>query len=316
MKVVYHHSVGPWMKSRLRGLADSAGLEVAVVEPGDEKALKSKLSEVEVVWHVLEPFRKEDIESAPKLSLIHKFGVGVNTIDIDAASAQNIAVCNMPGSNSRAVAEATLNLILSCLRRTSWVHQHLATGGWKLPPNDAESIVELNGRTVGLIGYGDIPKTMAPILKAFGADILYTATSEKPDALGEFRDMDSLLLESDIVSLHVPLTEITAMLLDRGRLESMKPGAILINTARGGLVDQEALVDLLNSRHIACAGLDVLAQEPADTGDAILGLENVVLSPHIAWQTRETLERSIDLAGENCRRLRLGEPFQNQVNEF
>ena len=174
--------------------------------------------------------------------------------------------------------------------------------------------MELSGRTVGLVGYGGIPRILAPILVALGARVLYTATSPKEDAVGEWRGLPQLLGESDIVSLHVPLTGDTAGMLDRQALMLMKPGAILINTGRGEVVDQAGLVDVLRSGHLAAAGLDVFASEPISPNDPILALDNVVLAPHVAWQTRETLERSLAVATENCRRLRSGEPLLHQVN--
>ena len=315
MKVIYHHTAGPWMRQRLGALADEAGLDVVVVAPEDHHRLRSALADAEVVWHVLEPMTADFIEAASRLRLIQKIGVGVNTIDVGVATARGIAVCNMPGTNSRAVAEMALALMLGCLRRLAWFHDRTRTGrGWDVPAAVPEGCLELGGRTVGLVGYGGIPRILAPILVALGARVLYTATSPKEDAMGEWRALPQLLSESDIVSLHVPLTDDTAGMLDRRALMLMKPGAILINTGRGEVVDQPSLVEVLRSGHLAAAGLDVFAREPVAPEDPILGLDNVVLAPHVAWQTRETLERSLAVATENCRRLREGEPLLHRVN--
>ncbi len=315
MKVVYHHTAGPWMRRRLRELDREAGLRVVAVEPTDPDRMLTELADAEVVWHVLEPMTAALMEAGPGLRLVQKIGVGVNTIDLAAARARRIAVCNMPGANSRAVAEMTLALILACLRRLPWFHEQTRSGrGWRIPRDVPESCMELAGRTVGLVGYGGIPRILGPILVALGADVLYTATSRKETAVGEWRDLHELLREADIVSLHVPLTERTAGILDRNALAMMKPGAILINTSRGEVVDQASLVEALQSGQLAAAGLDVFAAEPVPSGNAILDLDNVVLAPHVAWQTRETLVRSLEVAVENCRRLRTGEPLLNQVN--
>ena len=315
MKVIYHHTAGPWMRQRLHALADEAGLDVVTVAPDDHDGLDTALADAEVIWHVLEPFTAAHIEAAPRLRLIQKIGVGVNTIDVEAANAQGVAVCNMPGTNSRAVAEMALALMLGCLRRLAWFHERTRSGrGWQIAPEVPEGCMELGGRTVGLVGYGSIPRILAPILTALGARVLYTATSPKDDAIGEWRGLRQLLRESDIVSLHVPLTEETDGMIDRQALASMKPGAILINTGRGEVVDQLALVEVLRSGHLAAAGLDVFASEPVVPNDPILALDNVVLAPHVAWQTRETLERSLAVATENCRRLSAGEPLLHQVN--
>ena len=315
MKVIYHHTAGPWLVRRLQALDDDAGLEVEVVAPEDHPGLRLALDDAVVVWHVLEPMTAASIDAAPNLRLIQKIGVGVNTIDVAAATDRGIAVCNMPGTNSRAVAEMALALMLGCLRRLAWFHDRTRAGhGWDIPAGVPEGCMELGGRTVGLVGYGGIPRILAPILVGLGADVLYTATSPKADATGEWRRLPRLLQESDIVSLHVPLTEDTAGMIDRQALRLMKPGAILINTGRGEVVDQTALVEVLRSGHLSAAGLDVFASEPVAPDDPILGLDNVVLAPHIAWQTRETLERSLVVAIENCRRLQAGEPLLHQVN--
>ena len=315
MKVIYHHTAGPWLVRRLQELEGEAGLDVVVVTPEDHHGLRSAVADADVVWHVLEPMTAASIDTALRLRLIQKIGVGVNTIDVGAATARDIAVCNMPGTNSRAVAEMTLALMLGCLRRLPWFHERTRAGrGWDIPAEVPEPCMELSGRTVGLVGYGGIPRILGPVLVALGARVLYTATSPKENAIGEWRGLPQLLSESDIVSLHVPLTEHTAEMIDRQALMLMKPGAILINTGRGEVVDQTALCEVLRAGHLAAAGLDVFASEPVAPNDPILSLDSVVLAPHIAWQTRETLERSLVVATENCRRLQAGEPLLNQVN--
>ncbi len=315
MRVIYHHTTGPWMDRQLEVLLEEEDLAVATVAPDDRDGLAEALKDAEVIWHVLEPFTADDIATAPRLRLIQKIGVGVNTIDVDAASARKIAVCNMPGTNSRAVAEMTVALMLACLRRLAWFDDRTRRGnGWDLPAAVPEMCIELSGRTVGLVGYGGIPRILAPILVAFGARVLYTANSPKHDAVGEFRDLPQLLSESDIVSLHLPLTDDTAGIIDAEALALMKPGAVLINTARGKIVERSALFEALSTGRLAGGGLDVFAHEPVRPDDPMLELDNVVVSPHVAWQTRETLQRSLEVAVENCRRLRAGETLMNRIN--
>jgi len=315
MQIIYHHTTGSWMSQQLHALSAAAGLNVVAVAPDQPYRLGKALADAEVIWHVLEPLTADHISAAPRLRLIQKIGVGVNTIDVGAASARGVAVCNMPGTNSRAVAEMTLALMLNCLRRIVKIHVQTRTGsGWGPPPDTLEACGEISGRTVGLVGNGAVPQILAPILVAMGARIIYTATSRNEESVGEWRSLQQLLAESDIVSLHVPLTRVTTRMFDRQTLGLMKPGAIFINTARGELVDQSALIDALTTKRLAAAGLDVFAPEPIPPEDPILSLENVVFTPHVAWQTRETLARSLDAATENCRRLRAGEPLLNQVN--
>ena len=315
MKAIWHHPAGGWLRERLAALEAAHGLSVEVVPPGENARLAAALGGAKAVWHVLEPFRAEYLDAAPRLRLIQKIGVGVNTIAVEAASARGVAVCNMPGTNSRAVAELALALMLACLRRLLELHGRTRAGaGWRLPPDMPEGLGEIGGRTVGLVGYGAVPRALAPVLRLMGARILYTATAPKPDAAGEWRTLDPLLAESDIVSLHVPLTPQTEGMMGAERIARMKTGAILINTARGGLADQDALCAALAEGRLAAAGLDVFAEEPPPAGAPILELPNVVLVPHVAWQTRETLERSLVVAAENCRRLTSGEPLLHRVN--
>jgi phosphoglycerate dehydrogenase-like enzyme len=205
--------------------------------------------------------------------------------------------------------------MLNCLRRITKIHARTRTGsGWDLPPDTFEACGEISGRTVGLVGNGAVPRILTPILVALGARVIYTDTSRNDESVVEWRSLQQLLAESDIVSLHVPLTDDTTRLFDRNALGLMKQGAILINTGRGELIDQSALIDALTTERLAAAGLDVFATEPIPPDDPILSLENVVLTPHVAWQTRETLARSLEAAMENCRRLRTGEALLNQVN--
>ncbi len=252
------------------------------------------------------------IGAAPRLKLIQKIGVGVNTIDLAAAKQRGIPVCNLPGTNARAVAELTLGLMLSVLRRIPAFDRHLRSGIWT-DTGLQDGIGELGGRTVGLIGFGAIPRILAPILKAMGCSVIYTARNAVADPAVSYRTLDSLLAEADVVSLHLPLVPETTGIIDAAALARMKPGAILINTGRGGLVDQAALVDALASGHIAGAGLDVFETEPLPAGDPLLSLQNVVITPHIAWLTTGTFDRSFVLAAENCRRIASGAPLLNQV---
>jgi phosphoglycerate dehydrogenase-like enzyme len=220
----------------------------------------------------------------------------------------------MPGTNSRAVAEATLMLMLTTLRRARSLDAATRAGdGWRMDPALFDQIGEVGGRTVGLVGYGAVPAMLAPVLHALGARVLYTATKPKADAVAEWRELPELLAESDIVSLHVPLAAETERLIDGAALLSMKPGALLINTARGGLVDQNALIEALRSGRLLGAGLDVYDQEPVPADCPLLEMDNVVLQPHVAWLTPETLGRSLAVAMENCRRLRDGEELLHRV---
>jgi len=248
---------------------------------------------------------------APRLRLIQKIGVGVNTIDLPTAAARGIPVCNLPGTNARAVAEMALLLMLAVLRRLPRFDADLRAGQWACTPADQDALGELGGRTIGLVGYGAIPQILAPILRAFGCKVLFTSSAPREDA--DWRGLPDLLAQSDIVSLHIPQTEASTGLLNAAAFARMKPGAILINTARGGLVDEAALRAALQSGHLAGAGLDVFAVEPAAPTHPLFALPNVVVAPHVAWLTSATFDRSLAIAAENCARLAAGRDLLHRV---
>lgn len=288
----------------------------AIFGPGvvihvDEAApLDAVAPDVTVLLHVLTPVTPAFIASAPKLKLIQKLGVGVNTIALDTARGAGVAVCNMPGTNSQAVAEMALSLMMAVLRRTCFFDARTRAGeGWTADPSELDSVGEIAGRTVGLVGFGHSAQRLAPVLAALGARVVYTARSAR-DVPYDYWPLDRLLAGSDVVSLHIPLTEET-----RGAIDpfAMKKGAVLVNTARGELVDQARLVEALTSGHLRGAGLDVFAEEPLPRGNPLLDLSSAVLAPHIAWLTPETLVRSLSVAQENCRRLAAGEALLHQV---
>ena len=309
MKIVFHTAAGPDLTARLAAIP---GLEIAICAEDDDARLATLLLDCDVLWHVLKRCTAEMIAAAPKLRLIQKIGVGVNTIDLDAAKTRGIPVCNLPGTNARAVAELALALMLAVLRRIPRFDASLRSGTW-IDPALQDGLGELGGRTVGLVGFGAIPRILSPILTAMGCEVLYTARSTKADSGARFVPLNTLLEQSDIVSLHIPLTPETERTIDATALGRMKKGAILINTARGGLTDQSALTSALRSGHMGGAGLDVFLDEPVQPGDALLSLDNVVITPHIAWITTGTFDRSFALAAENCRRVAAGEALLHRV---
>jgi phosphoglycerate dehydrogenase-like enzyme len=311
VKVVFHYAAGPDLAARLAALK---GLEVEVCPETDDDRFATLLAEAEVIWHVLKPVTAAVVAAAPRLRLIQKIGVGVNTIDLEAARSRGIAVCNLPGTNAPAVAELTLLLMLGALRQVARFDAAVRAGrGWALDPAVQDRLGELGGRTVGLVGYGAVPRALSPALAAWGCRVLYTSRAPKADALGAWRPLEALLAEADVVSLHLPLTPETERVIDAGAIARMKPGAVLVNTSRGGLLDEEALTAALRSGRLAAAGLEVFVEEPVDPAAPLLALPNVVLTPHIGWLTTGTFDRSFALAAENCRRLAEGRPLLHHV---
>lgn len=315
LRVLAHFVPGPKVLDFVAPETD--WLDIRWCAADDDSAFYRELPDAEVIWHVLRPLSGDDLQRAPKLRLVHKLGAGVNTIDVGAATEQGIAVANMPGANAPSVAEGAVLLMLAALRRLPVLDRLTRRGrGWPPDPELGETVRDIGGCTVGLVGYGNIAKHVGQIVAAMGATVLHTSTRD--DGLPGWRALPDLLAASDIVSLHVPLTEgpgSTRHLLGRDELSAMKPGAVLVNTSRGEIVDEGALVDALRDGPLASAGLDVFAVEPVPPDHALLSLDNVVLTPHVSWYTADTMRRYLIEAVENCRRLRDGRQLAHVVNQ-
>jgi phosphoglycerate dehydrogenase-like enzyme len=311
LKVLAHFVPGEKVTEFLAPEAD--WLDIRYCPEDDDDTFYRELPEAEVIWHVLRPISGRDLEKAPRLKLVHKMGAGVNTIDVEAATRLGIAVANMPGANAPSVAEGTVLLMLAALRRLPELDRATREGrGWPSDPTLGETVRDIGGCTVGLVGYGNIAKSVEKIVVAMGAHVLHTSTRD--DGHPGWRSLPDLLAASDIVSLHLPLTDATAGMLDRAALTGMKPDAVLVNTSRGAVVDENAFVDALRAGPLAAAGLDVFAVEPIPAGNPLLGLDNVVLTPHVSWYTADTMRRYLEHAVDNCLRLRDGRELANKVN--
>jgi phosphoglycerate dehydrogenase-like enzyme len=280
----------------------------------DDETFYRELPEAEVVWHVLRPLSAADLARATRARLVHKFGAGVNTVDVDAATRHGIAVANMPGANAPSVAEGTVLLMLAAVRRLPVLDRATRDGrGWPSDPQLGETVRDIGTCTVGLVGYGNIAKRVADVVAAMGATVLHNSTRD--DGLPGWRPLSELMAASDVVSLHLPLTADTEGLIDRAAIARMKPGAVLVNTSRGPIVDEDALVEALRGGRLAAAGLDVFGVEPVLPGNPLLGLDNVVLTPHVTWYTVDTMRRYLGEAVANCRRIRDGQQLAHVVNQ-
>ncbi len=287
---------------------------VTIIDDEDKAGLAEALKTADVLLHVLVPVTADMIAGAPKLKLIQKIGVGVNTIDIEAAKAKGVAVCNMPGTNSQAVAEQALALMLAVLRRTHGFNSRTRAGrGWDENTDLKDSCGEISGRTVGLVGMGNSAQRLARALDALGAEVIYAEQQPRPELPYACVPLPELLRRADILSLHVPLTPETDRMIGAAALASLPAGAVLINTARGELIDEAALVAALENGHLRGAGLDVFDREPVDPRNPLLRLDQVVVTPHVSWLTPETLNRSMKVAAENARRVRSGDDLLHRV---
>ena len=295
---------------------ESDWLDIRYCAEDDDKTFYRELVDAEVVWHVLRPITGDDLEKATHVRLVHKMGAGVNTIDVKTATRLGIAVANMPGANAPSVAEGTLLLMLAALRRLTELDHATRQGtGWPSDPSLGETVRDIGGCTVGLVGYGSIAKRVEAVVRAIGtpaSQVLHTSTRD--DGHPGWRPLPELLSTCDIVSLHLPLTEQTEGMLNRAALALMKPDAVLVNTARGAIVDEDALVNALRSGALAAAGLDVFAVEPIPADNPLLTLPNVVMTPHVAWYTADTMRRYLSEAVANCRRIRDSRDLADVVN--
>ena len=252
-------------------------------------------------------FASHVLDAAPRLRLISLWGTGTDSVDLDACRRRGITVTNTAGVNAHAVAEHALALMLAVARRIPSLDAGVRAGDWP-----RGQLIGLEGKTLGVIGLGAIGRRMATLGAALGMRALvYSATHRADRAAGwsaESVPIDGLLRESDVVSLHLRLTAETEGFLGRERLGMMKPGAILINTARGKLVDRKALLDALRNGPLGGAGLDVFHDEPLPASDPLLQFSNTVLTPHNAGATREVIEAGLRRAVENVECFLRGEP--------
>jgi phosphoglycerate dehydrogenase-like enzyme len=311
VRVLAHFLPGPTALEVLE--PESDWLDVRWCHEDDDATLHRELPWADVVWHVLRPLSGDDLRRGTRLRLVHKLGAGVNTIDVDTASAQGIDVANMPGANAPSAAEGTVLLMLAAMRRLLELDAATrAGGGWPTDASLGETVRDIGGCTVGLVGYGNIARRVERIVAAMGAHVVHTSTAD--DGTPDWRTLPALLAESDIVSLHLPLTPPTRALIDHDALRLMKPTAVLVNTSRGAIVDEPALTDALREGRLAAAGLDVFGTEPVDPANPLLALTNVVVTPHVVWYTNDTMRRYLAEAVDNCRRLRDGDTLLNVVN--
>lgn len=263
------------------------------------------------------PITRELLDSAPRLRVVSNFGVGFNNVDLAEMNRRGIAVCNTPGVLSDAVADLTMGMVFMASRRLAENHAFVHRGAWSrgeaMPPLGWD----LAGKTLGLIGFGRIGRAVAKRAHAFGMNMIHydvlAAADPEYDYVGPHA-LDSLLRNADIVSLHVNLTPETHHLISNRELGLMKPSAWILNTARGPVIDQAALVEALRSKQIAGAVLDVLETEPPAVDDPILSLENAVLLPHIGSATIETRAAMLDLAVRNLKAVLSGQTPPSCVN--
>ena len=282
--------------------------ELGDVEVRALAELQSARPDVEALLVANEPV---PMDLLPELKLVANFGVGYDRLGIEELRRRGIAVTNTPGVLSAATADLTLALILAVRRRVVEGDARVRRGEWRGSWADGFLAEELTGSTLGIIGLGRIGQAVARRAQGFELHVLYTQRTRAETDLGEFRELDELLAESDLVTIHAPLTPETHRLFDARRLALLRDGAAVVNTARGEIVDESALTAELVSGRLR-AGLDVFAHEP-HVPEELLELPNVVLTPHLGSATRQTREAMTRLVVDNVLALERGEPLVSPV---
>jgi len=315
MNILYIGPILPEYVAIMKALLPQ-GYQLEVAESGSP-AVWERVGEAHFIL-ALAPITKEIIRAAKKVRLIQVIGAGYDKIDVKAAHQAGIPVATTGGANAVSVAEHTLALILALYRRIPYAHHSVKAGKWPQFELYQGGVFELSGKTLGLIGFGHIGQALARLVRGFNVKVLYHRRHRLPPdqerALGvSYATLEDLLRQADIVSVHVPLTDQTRRLIGRKELGLMKKSAILINTSRGRVVDEEALIEWLSSGRIAGAGLDVFHHEPIDPHSPLLKLDNVVLTPHMAGASEEAVRRTFEAAFANVARVAAGQQPANVV---
>lgn len=274
-------------------------------------------AEADYMFAYLGDPRPEELAVARRMRLFQLLSAGYDWLDLDAFRRAGIALANNEGSNAVSTAEHAVLLMLALLKQLPLHCTATARGEW-LGMAQAMQMAELRGKVVGLVGFGNIARQVARRVHAFDAQVRYAKPRRSDPALeqpsaAQHRSLDELLAECDILSLHAPLSPETRSLIDARALARMRPGSWLVNTARGALVDESALLDALTGGHLAGAGLDVFAHEPIDPDSPLLRLPNVVLTPHVAGSTRDTWHHRMAAAWANVRRLEAGQQPNSRI---
>lgn len=285
--------------------------------PADK--IVERAADADIVLTNKVPFSADTLRQLPRLRFICVLATGYNIIDTEAAARQGVVVANIPAYSTMSVAQMAFAHILNITNHVASYAREVADGKWTNCPDFCfwdSALTELAGKTMGIVGLGNTGMATARIAVAMGMKVV-ALTSKSTDTLPEGitpAPLDDVLASADVVSLHCPLTPSTRHLINAASIAKMKPSAILINTGRGPLVDEQAVADALNGGRLAAFGADVLSQEPPRGDNPLLSARNCFLTPHIAWATLEARTRLMSTATENVRQFIAGEPVANRVN--
>ncbi len=283
----------------------------------DKDEILNRIADNDIVLSNKTPVTAEIIKASTNIKYIGMLSTGYNVVDIDTARAKNIPVTNIPRYGSEIVAQFAIALLLEICHRIGYHSDIIRNGEWS--KRDTWSfwdfpLIELMGKTMGIIGYGAIGQNVAKIAKALSMEVLcYTRTPREDTDTVKFVDLDNLFAKSDVISLHCPLFPETSEIINKNNIEKMKDGVIILNTSRGGLVKDQDLADALNSGKVYAAGLDVVSTEPIPDDNPLLKAKNIFITPHMAWAAEETRLRLLNIAIDNVQNFIDGNPT-NVVN--
>ena len=287
------------------------GFELDIVDPDPQKLLPALKDAEYYVGFARTAMDKSFFTAAPRLKLVQLISAGYDRVDVNAARQARVPVANNGGANSVAVAEHTLMLILAAMKRLAWQHANCVQGKWRVGDFDQTRLYELEGKTLGIVGLGTIGKKVARRAQGFEMRVQYydivRLTEDQEDALDvKFVLLDELLRTSDVVTLHVPLTDRTRKMMGEREFGLMKKGAFFVNTCRGPVVDEVALHKALATGHITAAGLDVMHDEPPAQNHQLFELPNITITPHMAGPTWENWPKAFRNAFDNIQRVAAG----------
>lgn len=293
--------------------------DTAVYDRTPADQIAARIGGAEFVLVNKAPITAETIAACPDLRYIGVLATGFNIVDAAAAAARGIPVCNVPGYSTDSVAQFVFALLLEHACKTGLHSARVAAGDWQTCPDfsfTAAPLTDLTGKTIGVVGFGAIGQRVAAIARAFGMDVLVHTRTRRPELLRPgmaFCALDELLRQSDVITLHCPLTPDTQGLVGTAAIGQMKPGAVLINTARGGLIDDGAVAGALGRGELSAFLGDVLTAEPPREGNPLIGAKNSFITPHIAWATPRSVARLTAAVEGNIKAFLAGAP-QNRVN--
>lgn len=293
--------------------------QVTIYDRSSQDEVLERVKDADIILTNKTPITEAVLDAAPNLKYVGVLATGYNIVDIEACRKRNIPVTNVPAYSTNAVAQLVFAYLLEIGHHVTHHTEAVMAGEWT---NNKDfsfwnyPLIELEGKMIGIIGFGSIGIRVSEIAQAFGMNVLVWSRTKKPEYENErlrFVSLDELYEKADVITVHVPLTKDTENLIDQQAIEKMKDGVILINTARGGIINEQDLTDALNSGKVYAAGVDVVTKEPIEADNPLLQAKNLFITPHIGWAPKEARIRCINIVVDNVKAFIDGKP-QNVVN--